>query len=80
MIPFIVGMLCFQLCQMKKDSKDVKRNVLQSMVGTLDLRTQYMVDGETFPEVILFLFEDQGFPSTGLSISVFDNWTYCRNE
>ncbi|KAL6222051.1 hypothetical protein ACLB2K_005443 [Fragaria x ananassa] len=44
------GNKCRCIVTMKKDSKDVKRPVLKSMVGTLDLRTRHFVGGETFPE------------------------------
>lgn len=54
----MVIMFCFQICQMKKDSKCVKRTVLKSMVGTLDLHIRYLFDGETFPGVYSILFKN----------------------
>ncbi|XP_061996092.1 GCN5-related N-acetyltransferase 6, chloroplastic [Rosa rugosa] len=44
------GKKCRCIVTMKKDSKNVKRTVLKSMVGTLDLRIRYLLNGETFPE------------------------------
>lgn len=43
------GEKCRCIVTMKKDSKCVKRTVLKSMVGTLDLHIRYLFDGETFP-------------------------------
>ncbi|XP_004513484.1 GCN5-related N-acetyltransferase 6, chloroplastic isoform X2 [Cicer arietinum] len=33
----------------RKEQKNVKRSVIKSVVGTLDLNVQYMLQGETFP-------------------------------
>ncbi|XP_060961443.1 GCN5-related N-acetyltransferase 6, chloroplastic isoform X2 [Cannabis sativa] len=35
--------------QVKKETKNVKRTVLKSVVGTLDLSIRYLLHGETFP-------------------------------
>ncbi|PON55591.1 FkbH domain containing protein, partial [Trema orientale] len=35
----------------KKETKNVKRTVLKSVVGTLDLSIRYLLHGETFPGV-----------------------------
>ncbi|XP_050383577.1 uncharacterized protein LOC126800287 [Argentina anserina] len=58
------GYKCRCIVTMTKDSKDVKRNVLQSMVGTVDLRTRYMMDGETFPEQLVKHSEFKDFKMT----------------
>ena len=60
---------------MKKDSKDVKRPVLKSMVGTLDLRTRYLVGGETFPEVYYFCLKTKDFYPLVCFIGVFAKLT-----
>lgn len=37
--------------QVKKEEKNVKRTVLKSVVGTLDLSVRHLLHGETFPGV-----------------------------
>lgn len=41
---------------MKKEQKNVKRPILKSVVGTLDLNIRYLLQGETFPGVLHFFF------------------------
>ncbi|XP_070663279.1 GCN5-related N-acetyltransferase 6, chloroplastic-like isoform X2 [Malus domestica] len=43
------GQLCTCIVTVKKDTKNVKRTVVKSVVGTLDLSIRYLLDGETFP-------------------------------
>ncbi|XP_048443438.1 uncharacterized protein LOC103950278 isoform X2 [Pyrus x bretschneideri] len=40
---------CTCIITVKKDTKNVKRTVVKSVVGTLDLSIRYLLDGETFP-------------------------------
>ncbi|KAI3964931.1 hypothetical protein MKW92_031271 [Papaver armeniacum] len=40
---------CFCLVSVKKEDKNVKRTVLKSVVGTLDLSIRQFLPGETFP-------------------------------
>lgn len=39
------------LKQVKKEEINIKRTVIKSMVGTLDLSIRYLLQGETFPAV-----------------------------
>ncbi|XP_073141324.1 GCN5-related N-acetyltransferase 6, chloroplastic-like isoform X3 [Henckelia pumila] len=41
---------CFCLVAVKKEEKNVRRTVLNSIVGTLDLSIRQFVQGETYPE------------------------------
>lgn len=41
--------------QVKKDEANVKRTVLSSVVGTLDINIRYLLCGETFPGVFDFI-------------------------
>ncbi|XP_075512080.1 GCN5-related N-acetyltransferase 6, chloroplastic-like isoform X2 [Primulina tabacum] len=43
---------CFCLVAVKKEEKNVRRTVLNSIVGTLDLSIRQFVQGETYPEDI----------------------------
>ncbi|XP_073271208.1 GCN5-related N-acetyltransferase 6, chloroplastic-like isoform X2 [Primulina huaijiensis] len=43
---------CFCLVAVKKEEKNVRRTVLNSIVGTLDLSIRQFVQGETYPEHI----------------------------
>ncbi|XP_062091153.1 GCN5-related N-acetyltransferase 6, chloroplastic [Humulus lupulus] len=40
---------CACIVTVKKETKNVKRTVLKSVVGTLDLSIRYLLHGETFP-------------------------------
>ncbi|KAL5572350.1 hypothetical protein UlMin_021947 [Ulmus minor] len=40
---------CSCIVTVKKEAKNVKRTVLKSVVGTLDLSIRYLLHGETFP-------------------------------
>ncbi|KAH7519294.1 hypothetical protein FEM48_Zijuj08G0020700 [Ziziphus jujuba var. spinosa] len=44
-----IGQKCTCVVTVKKETKNVKRTVLKSIVGTLDLSLQYLLHGETFP-------------------------------
>ncbi|KAF3439681.1 hypothetical protein FNV43_RR17959 [Rhamnella rubrinervis] len=44
-----LGQNCTCMVTVKKESKNVKRTVLKSVVGTLDLSIRYLLHGETFP-------------------------------
>lgn len=44
------GVWC-QVYQVRKEQKNVKRTILKSVVGTLDLSVRYLLIGETFPGV-----------------------------
>lgn len=37
--------------QVKKEEKQIKRSVIKSVVGTLDLNIRFFLQGETFPGV-----------------------------
>lgn len=70
--------VCFRICQVKKDTKNVKRTVVKSVVGTLDLSIRYLLDGETFPGVqtsCLKTKDPTAFVSTGLS-----SYWLCRTD
>lgn len=44
--------------QVRKEERDIKRSVIKSVVGTLDLSIRFFLQGETFPGVIFsFRFE-----------------------
>lgn len=58
----MLGYMCFFQCsssynclvlnyQVKKEEKNVKRTILKSVVGTLDLSVRHLLHGETFPGV-----------------------------
>ncbi|KAL5098333.1 hypothetical protein RYX36_002660 [Vicia faba] len=38
-----------QVYQVRKEQKNVKRSIIKSVVGTLDLNIRYLLQGETFP-------------------------------
>ena len=40
-----------QVYQVRKEQKNVKRSILKSVVGTLDLDIRHLLLGETFPGV-----------------------------
>lgn len=45
---------CFSVImfyQVRREDKNVKRTVLKSVVGTLDLSIRFLLQGETFPGV-----------------------------
>ncbi|XP_019417049.1 PREDICTED: uncharacterized protein LOC109328177 isoform X2 [Lupinus angustifolius] len=43
------GETCACIITVKKEQKNVKRSILKSVVGTLDLNIRYLLQGETFP-------------------------------
>uniref|UniRef100_A0A2N9HDH9 N-acetyltransferase domain-containing protein n=1 Tax=Fagus sylvatica TaxID=28930 RepID=A0A2N9HDH9_FAGSY len=43
------GQKCTCIVTVKKEARNVKRTVLKSVVGTLDLSIRYLLHGETFP-------------------------------
>lgn len=45
----INGQKCMCMVTVRKETKNVKRTVLKSVVGTLDLSIRYLLHGETFP-------------------------------
>ncbi|KAL0008373.1 hypothetical protein SO802_009875, partial [Lithocarpus litseifolius] len=44
-----IGQKCTCIVTVMKEVKNVKRTVIKSVVGTLDLSIRYMLHGETFP-------------------------------
>lgn len=58
---------CACIVTVKKEEKNVKRTVLKSVVGTLDLSIRYLLHGETFPgervKATLFCSIDRRGPS-----------------
>jgi len=57
LVPFLsfpYGVWC-QVYQVKKQQKGVKRIVVKSVVGTLDLNVRYLLLGETFPGVSYYV-------------------------
>ncbi|MED6156110.1 hypothetical protein PIB30_011571 [Stylosanthes scabra] len=43
------GESCTCIITVKKEQKNVKRSIIKSVVGTLDLNIRYLLQGETFP-------------------------------
>ncbi|GAB4838038.1 hypothetical protein Ancab_027566 [Ancistrocladus abbreviatus] len=43
------GQKCTCIVAVKKEDRNVKRTVIKSIVGTLDLSTRYLLQGESFP-------------------------------
>ncbi|KAK7303998.1 hypothetical protein RJT34_14966 [Clitoria ternatea] len=44
-----IGDSCACIIMVRKEQQNVKRSVLKSVVGTLDLNIRYLLQGETFP-------------------------------
>jgi ribosomal protein S18 acetylase RimI-like enzyme len=40
---------CACIIAVRKEQKNVKRSIIKSVVGTLDLNIRYLLQGETFP-------------------------------
>jgi hypothetical protein len=47
------GQKCSCIVAVKKEEKHIKRSVIKSVVGTLDLSIRYFLQGETFPGVYI---------------------------
>ncbi|XLU78603.1 hypothetical protein S245_002024, partial [Arachis hypogaea] len=43
------GESCTCIITVRKEQKNVKRSIIKSVVGTLDLNIRYLLQGETFP-------------------------------
>ncbi|KAF8100763.1 hypothetical protein N665_0218s0101 [Sinapis alba] len=43
------GQICSCIVAVKKEEKQIKRSVIKSVVGTLDLNIRFFLQGETFP-------------------------------